>query len=61
MLEAYTPQQIGRGTGGPKDPDMLPTLAELTAANFQFLHVHWHGEERVTFTIFRTDGSIQRL
>jgi SAM-dependent methyltransferase len=31
VLEAYTPEQIGRGTGGPKDPDMLPTLAELTA------------------------------
>src|SRR3954454_15677081 len=30
LLEAYTPAQIGRGTGGPKDPDMLPTLAELT-------------------------------
>ena len=30
VLEAYTPSQIGRGTGGPKDPDMLPTLADLT-------------------------------
>lgn len=29
--ESYGPDQIGRGTGGPGDPDMLPTLAELTA------------------------------
>lgn len=29
--ESYAPDQIGRGTGGPGDPDMLPTLAELTA------------------------------
>ena len=31
ILEAYTPTQIGRGTGGPSDPDMLPTAALLTA------------------------------
>ena len=29
ILEAYTPSQIGRGTGGPSDPDMLPTAALL--------------------------------
>jgi SAM-dependent methyltransferase len=29
VLEAYTPAQIGRGTGGPQDPDMTPTLAGL--------------------------------
>jgi len=29
VLEAYTPAQIGRGTGGPSNPDVLPTLAEL--------------------------------
>ncbi len=28
LLEAYTPAQIGRGTGGPDDPDLLLT-AEL--------------------------------
>ena len=40
VLEAYTPKQIGRGTGGPKDPDMLPTLAELTEelAGLEFVH-----------------------
>jgi SAM-dependent methyltransferase len=31
LLEAYTPAQIGRGTGGPSDPDLLPTAAVLTA------------------------------
>ncbi|WLD10741.1 SAM-dependent methyltransferase [Planctellipticum variicoloris] len=40
VLEAYTPQQIGRGTGGPQDPDMLVSLADLTAelAGLDFLH-----------------------
>jgi len=40
VLEAYTPEQIGRGTGGPKDPDMLPSLAELTEelGGLEFVH-----------------------
>jgi SAM-dependent methyltransferase len=40
VLEAYTPAQIGRGTGGPKDPDLLPTLADLTGelAGLEFAH-----------------------
>ena len=40
VLEAYTPKQIGRGTGGPKDPDMLVSLAELTEelAGLEFVH-----------------------
>jgi len=40
VLEAYTPLQIGRGTGGPTDPDMLPTLADLTEelAGLEFVH-----------------------
>jgi SAM-dependent methyltransferase len=29
LLEAYTPDQVGRGTGGPPSPDMMMTLAEL--------------------------------
>lgn len=29
LLEAYMPRQIPNGTGGPKDVDLLPTLAEL--------------------------------
>jgi SAM-dependent methyltransferase len=29
VLEAYTPDQIPLGTGGPKDPDMMPTAALL--------------------------------
>jgi SAM-dependent methyltransferase len=27
--EAYRPEQVGRGTGGPDDPRLMPTLAEL--------------------------------
>jgi SAM-dependent methyltransferase len=40
VLEGYTPEQIGRSTGGPKDPDMLPTLAGLTEelAGLEFVH-----------------------
>lgn len=29
VLEAYTPAQIGLGTGGPGDPALTPTLAQL--------------------------------
>lgn len=29
LLEAYGPAQLGRGTGGPSDPDMLMTSREL--------------------------------
>ncbi len=29
LLEAYRPEQIALGTGGPKDPTMLPTVAQL--------------------------------
>lgn len=29
LLEAYRPEQLKFGTGGPKDEDMLPTLAQL--------------------------------
>jgi SAM-dependent methyltransferase len=29
LLEAYTPDQLRHGTGGPKDVALLPTLAEL--------------------------------
>lgn len=40
ILEAYTPAQLGRGTGGPQDPDMLPSLAGLTEelAGLEFVH-----------------------
>ena len=40
VLEAYTARQCGRGTGGPADPEMMPTLAELTAelAGLEFDH-----------------------
>lgn len=29
LLEAYRPEQLGRGTGGPPTVDLLPTLEEL--------------------------------
>lgn len=40
ILEAYTPAQLGFGTGGPRDVDMLPTLAGLRTelTGLKFLH-----------------------
>lgn len=41
LLEAYTPAQIGRATGGPSDPDLLLTAGqlevELAGLNFEHL------------------------
>jgi hypothetical protein len=31
IMEAYTPAQLAFGTGGPKDPALTPTLAQLRA------------------------------
>jgi SAM-dependent methyltransferase len=31
VMEAYTPAQLGRGTGGPNDRALLPTLVEVQA------------------------------
>lgn len=41
VLEAYTPRQLERDTGGPKDPDMLMTRAALEEelAGLEFMHV----------------------
>ncbi len=40
LLEAYTPAQLAHGTGGPKDLDLLPTLAALREelAGLEFVH-----------------------
>ena len=40
VLEAYTPNQLGRGTGGPSDPDMLVSLSNLRdeLPGLEFLH-----------------------
>lgn len=40
LLEAYTPDQIGRGTGGPPTPDLTPTLVQLRdeLAGLELLH-----------------------
>lgn len=55
VLEAYTPAQVARGTGGPRDPEMCMTLEGLRQelAGLSFLHgvecdreIHegkWHG------------------
>ena len=40
VLEAYTPDQLGRGTGGPASADFLMSLEDLTRelAGLEFLH-----------------------
>ncbi|MFI4891089.1 MAG: SAM-dependent methyltransferase [Steroidobacterales bacterium] len=40
LLEAYTPSQVGRGTGGPNSTDLLPSLAEFRRdlAGLEFIH-----------------------
>jgi hypothetical protein len=38
VLEAYTPDQIPLGTGGPKDPDMMPT-ADLLRTELEGLRI----------------------
>lgn len=42
LLEAYTPEQIALGTGGPKDPSFMPTAElladELSGLQFDLLH-----------------------
>lgn len=40
ILEAYTPQQHGRGTGGPPTVDLMTSLADLREelADLEFLH-----------------------
>ncbi|HEY3286927.1 MAG TPA: class I SAM-dependent methyltransferase [Gemmatimonadaceae bacterium] len=40
VLEAYTPAQLALGTGGPSDPQMMPTLALLRdeLAGLEMLH-----------------------
>lgn len=48
LLESYTPDQIGRGTGGPSDPDLMNKPAQLTQelAGLEVLHL-WEGERDV--------------
>jgi len=40
VLEAYRPEQLGRGTGGPPDPALMPSLADLRAelAGLELVH-----------------------
>jgi SAM-dependent methyltransferase len=40
LLESYTPAQLQFRTGGPSDPDLMPTLAQLREelAGLEFVH-----------------------
>ncbi|HEY8943073.1 MAG TPA: class I SAM-dependent methyltransferase [Polyangiaceae bacterium] len=47
FLEHYHPRQLGYGTGGPPDPTMMLTLAELDVAFPGWLRLHGFEGERV--------------
>lgn len=47
LLEAYTPNQISLGTGGPKSTDLLPTLDELRRDLGELELIHAVERERV--------------
>jgi SAM-dependent methyltransferase len=47
LLEAYTPAQLGYGTGGPRTADLLPTLAELRQELATLELVHAEELERI--------------
>jgi len=49
LLEAYTPAQVGRGTGGPDDPALTMALADLRVelAGLEFEHALEHEREVV--------------
>jgi len=47
LLEHYHPLQLGYGTGGPPDPTMMLTLAELDAAFPEWIRLHAFEGERV--------------
>lgn len=40
LLESYTPQQIGLGTGGPSNEDWMATIEELKAVFTSFTLLH---------------------
>jgi SAM-dependent methyltransferase len=47
LLEHYHPRQIAYGTGGPSDPTLMLTLAELEAAFPDWLRLHTFEGERL--------------
>ncbi len=49
LLEAYTPEQMGRGTGGPRSVDLLVTAAMLRdeLPGLEFLHLEEREREVV--------------
>jgi SAM-dependent methyltransferase len=47
LLEHYHPRQLGYGTGGPPDPTMMLTLAELDTAFAGWTRLHAFEGERV--------------
>jgi SAM-dependent methyltransferase len=47
LLEHYHPRQLSYGTGGPDDPTLMTTLAELDAAFPDWLRLHTFEGERI--------------
>jgi trans-aconitate methyltransferase len=58
LLESYTPDQIGRGTGGPSDVDLMSTPDQLQTELMGLDVVHlWHGVRDVVEGPFHSGGA----
>lgn len=63
LLEAYTPEQIGRGTGGPSSAELMMTAEALRVelAPLEFLHLVETDREVVEGTAHTGVGSVVQV
>jgi len=63
LLEAYTPDQIGRGTGGPGSPDLMMTIEGLRVElePLEFVHADEREREIVEGTHHTGVGSVVQV
>jgi len=63
LLEAYTPDQVGRGTGGPASPDLMMTVEGLRGElePLEFVHAQEREREIVEGTHHTGIGSVVQV
>ena len=63
LLEAYTPDQIGRGTGGPASPDLMMSVEGLKdeLAPLEFAHAEERQRSIVEGTLHTGIGSVVQV
>jgi SAM-dependent methyltransferase len=63
LLEAYTPDQIGRGTGGPGSADLMMTIEDLRSElePLEFVHAEEREREIVEGTHHTGVGSVVQV